>query len=224
MAPPALKGKVAPSSGPVRTSVKQWNSEIGVPWLDVTSQVSIEPSTSQLEASAQSGPWPFGVEVGSGVVYISMTIAWPEHHAPHYPKAKAGTANVPIFRVPFECTAEGDPEVLPPGNDFKPPKPHRQVVTDVIDDPMSVAVEVYFWKEHPNDRRRDARVPKEVMDEWMKQLNILHIVVNTTVTLAEDGKGSFIFGVQGSIRCCPQDYGRLDGRAYHAAPPGGNHP
>jgi len=120
-----------------------------------------------------------------------MTIAWPKHQAPGYPKAEAGKAEVKMFRVPFECTAEGDPEVLPPGNDFKPPKPHRQVVTDVIDDPMSVAVEVYFWKEHPNDRRRDARVPKEVMNEWVKQLNILHIVVNTTVTLAEDGKGSF---------------------------------
>ena len=223
MAPPALKGKVAPSSGPVRTSVKQWNSEIGVPWLDVTSQVSIEPSTSQLEASAKSGPWPFGVEVGSGVVYISMTIAWPEHHAPHYPKAKAGTANVPIFRVPFECTAEGDPEVLPPGNDFKPPKPHRQVVTDVIDDPMSVAVEVYFWKEHPNDRRRDARVPKEVMDECMKQLNILHIVVNTTVTLAEDGKGSFSLEYKDQSVAAPKITAGSTGERT-AAPPGGNHP
>ncbi len=162
--PMAPARKEAPSSGPVRTIVHQWNREIGVPWLDVTSQISIEPSTSQLETSASSGPWHFGVEVGSGVVYISMIIAWPQHHAPGYPSAPAGTAKVPTFRVPYKCTAEGDPEVLPPGNDFKPPKPQRQVVTDVIDPPMSVAVEVYFWKEHPDDPPKPW-VPTKVMHE-----------------------------------------------------------
>jgi hypothetical protein len=53
---------------------------------------------------------------------------------------------------------------------------------------MSVVLEGYYWKEHPADRPKTG-VPKKVMDEWMKQLNLLHIVVVPTITLAEDGRG-----------------------------------
>ena len=70
------------------------------------------------------------------------------------------------------------------------PRPSHQVKKDVIYPPMSVAVEVYFRKEHPSDPPKTWVLTK-VMHEWMKQLNILHIVVNTTVTLAEQGSGSF---------------------------------
>ena len=182
----------APSSGPVRTLVHEWNRQIGVPWLDVTTKIFAEPSTSRFETSASSGPWHFGVEVGSGVVSISMIIAWPEHHAPGYPSAPADTAMV-TFQVPYQCTSEGDPEELPPGNDFKLPKPQRlPPISNVIDSPMSVAFYGYFWKEHPDDPPKPL-VPTKVMHEWMKQLNILHIVVHTTVTLGEQGKGLLYF-------------------------------
>jgi hypothetical protein len=173
-----------------RILVHQWNREIGVPYLDVTSQASIQPSTGQLEPSGPDEPLKYGVEVGRGVVLLSMTIAWPGHHAPGYHSAPAGIAKTPTFRVEYECTAEGDPDELRPGNDFKLPKPHRQVITEVIDAPMSVAVEVYSWTDHPNDPPKEG-VPLDLMRAWMQQLNILHIVVHTTVTLAETGSGSF---------------------------------
>ena len=173
-----------------RIPVHQWARDIGLPWLDVNTTASIQPKTNPIEQTNPSDPLQFGVEVGKGVVLISTTIGLPEHHAPGYPWAPAGTAKAPTFRVEYECTAEGDPEELPPGNDFKLPKPHRQVVTEVIDPPLSVDVVVYFWKEHPNDFPKES-IPTEVMRKWMKQLNVLHIVVHTKVTLAETGSGSF---------------------------------
>jgi hypothetical protein len=176
------------TESPVRTWVHEWNREIGVPFLDVTTRVFTQPSTSQLEPSTASGAARFGVEVGSGMVSVQMKIAWPEHHAPRHPSAPAGTETV-VFQVPYECTAEGDPEELPPGNDFKLPKPQRLApISNVIDSPLSVAFYGYFWTEHPDDPPK-TWVPTKVMHDWMKQLNILHIVVHTTVTLGEEGKG-----------------------------------
>ena len=181
----------APSSGPVRTLVHEWNRQIGVPWLDVTTRIFAEPSTSRFETSASSGPWHFGVEVGSGVVSISMIIAWPEHHG------QAILRRQPTPRwSPFKCPTSALPREIRKSyrraTTSSCPSPNASPISNVIDSPMSVAFYGYFWKEHPDDPPKPL-VPTKVMHEWMKQLNILHIVVHTTVTLSEQGKGLLYF-------------------------------
>ena len=65
---------------------------------------------------------------------------------------------------------------MPPGNDFKLPKPQRFAYTETIDTPLSMTAEVYFWKEIPNMDYRRVEVPVEVMKKWMIKVEMNLII------------------------------------------------
>jgi hypothetical protein len=170
---------------------KKWYPENGMLRLSVISTIKVVDAPGcKSEASGSNGPWHFGVETGSGKVKISMRIDWPPHQAPGRPLATADNVQIPPFDIPYECTSDGDAVEPRPGNAFKLTGPTGLVDEKPVAGPLSVAFEVYHRTTHPSDDYRPTLVPEEVMQKWMKQLEILHIVVIPTVTWHEVHNGS----------------------------------
>jgi hypothetical protein len=81
---------------------------------------------------------------------------------------------VSIFQtLAFECTPKGDFEFKYKGV----PK------VKIPDRDLSVDIEVYHWKENPKRDTRVDDIPREVFEEWVKQMNIIHIEIIAKLTL-----------------------------------------
>ncbi len=179
-----------------QVKVPDWYKALGVGFLNVTAHAISDKLTvhgtpssplqgpANLEFEGWDAPGQFTKKLGfpagkRGSVEFSLQVDYKGvGKPPGWSREARGSVKLPSVTLPFRCTPEGDFTLLRSG----------RTGGNFPDQPLTVDIAVYQVKKHPTDLR-PALVPAPVWDDWMKQMNLLRLVIVANLSVNEAGPG-----------------------------------